>query len=176
MRKLALDAFYLGIPIFSSSSKTKDFKLLIDRLGSKLKGWRSKALSWAGRKILIQTVSQGLPFYAFSTTEVLALVCNNLDSAMRRFWWNPRKKRGHFMACKSWDLLCQQKEKGGFGFRQEKVFNQALIAKLTWWVASSKDSMCLRALWSKYKVHDDWLGKEPIKLTFPFGKRLKNWK
>lgn len=50
------------------------------------------------------------------------------------------------MACKSWDLLCQPKEKGGLGFRQAKVFNQALLAKLTWWVASSKDSMCLRAL------------------------------
>jgi hypothetical protein len=51
-----------------------------------------------------------------------------------------------------------------------------LLAKLTWWVASGKDSMCLRALRSKYKVHDDWLGKEPIKLTSPLWKAIEKLK
>ena len=45
IRKLELDSFYPGTPVFSSNSKTKDFKYLIDRLDSKLKGWQCKTLS-----------------------------------------------------------------------------------------------------------------------------------
>ena len=37
MTRLPLDAFYLGSPLFSSKSKTKDFKFLIERIDSKLK-------------------------------------------------------------------------------------------------------------------------------------------
>jgi hypothetical protein len=37
MKKLGLDAFYLGNLVFSSKSKVKDFKYLIDNLDSKLK-------------------------------------------------------------------------------------------------------------------------------------------
>jgi hypothetical protein len=38
-----------------------------------------------------------------------------------------------------------------------------LLAKITWWVASGIDSLCIRALPSKYKVDVDWLDSEPCK-------------
>jgi hypothetical protein len=85
MKKLPLDAFYRVTPIFSSRSKTRDFKYLIDRIESKLIGWRSKALSWAGRRTLIKLVALALPTYSFSTANVLATVCNKLDSSILRF-------------------------------------------------------------------------------------------
>ena len=64
---------------------------------------------------------------------------------------------------KSWESLCRSKEKGGLGFKESKLFNQALLAKLTWWVASGRDSICIRALRSKYKVNEDWMDSEPHK-------------
>ncbi len=45
MSRLPLDAFYLGSTLFLSKSNTKDFKFLIERIDSKLKGWRCKSLS-----------------------------------------------------------------------------------------------------------------------------------
>jgi hypothetical protein len=71
------------------------------------------------------------------------------------------------LAWNSWDLLCQPKEIGGLGFRQSKNFNQALLAKITWWIALGRDSLCMKALRSKYKVQADWLGKEPKKKSLP---------
>ena len=40
MKAITTVATYLGAPLFTSSSHTKDFKFLQDRLESKLKGWR----------------------------------------------------------------------------------------------------------------------------------------
>ena len=67
------------------------------------------------------------------------------------------------MAWKSWDSLCRPKDEGGLDFRKSKAFNQALLAKIAWWVVVNKDSICVRALRSKYKVDEDWLGSEPSK-------------
>jgi hypothetical protein len=176
LKKLGLDAFYLGNPVFSSKSKVKDFKYLIDNLDSKLKGWRSRVLSWASRRTLIQSVAQALPTYSFSTADVPKSVCNKLDSSIRRFWWNPKKDKGCFMAWNSWDSLCQPKELGGLGFRLAKDFNQALLAKITWWIVSGRDSLCTRALRSKYKVKSDWLYNDTVKNASPLWKAIEKLK
>jgi hypothetical protein len=148
---------------FSSRSKTRDHKYLIDRIESKLMGWRCKALSWVGRRTLIKSVALALPTYSFSIEDVPVTVCNKMDSTIRRFWWNPKRDRGKYLAWKSWESLCRSKEEGGLGFRESKLLNQALLAKLTWWVASGRDSICIRALRSKYKVNEDWMDSEPRK-------------
>ena len=67
MKKISDQATYLGAPLFATSNKTKDFKYLQDKLESRLKGWRSKNLSWAGRSTMIKSVAQALPMYTFST-------------------------------------------------------------------------------------------------------------
>ncbi len=146
MKKLPLDAFYLGTPIFSSKSKSKDFKYLIEKLESRLKGWRCKTLSWAGRRTLIKSVAQALSTYSFSIADVPVSVCKKLDSNIRRFWWNPKKDKGSYLAWKSKDYLCEPRKQGGLGFRRSKAFNSALLAKITWMVASRRDSPCIRAL------------------------------
>jgi hypothetical protein len=76
---------------------------------------------------------------------------------------NPKKDKGNYLAWKSWDSFRRPKDEGGLDFRKSKAFNQALLAKIAWWVASDRDSICVRALRSKYKVDEDWLGSEPRK-------------
>ena len=176
MKKLGLDAFYLGNPVFSSQSKVKDFKYLIDDLDSKLKGWHSGVLSWAGKRTLIQSVAQALPTYFFFTADVPKSMCNKLDSSIRRFWQNPKKDKGCFMAWNSWDSLCQPKELGGLGFRLAKDFNQALLAKITWWIVSGRDSLCTHALRNKYKVKSDQLYNDTVKNASPLWKAIEKLK
>jgi hypothetical protein len=134
MKSLKNDAMYLGSPMFTSSSSIKDFKYLQDKLESRLLGWRSKCLSWAGRCTMIKSVAQALPTYTMSTFEVPKKICENLDAVTRRFWWNPKNPSGRFLAWKSWDALCLPKKDGGLGFRKNKNFNKALLAKLAWMV------------------------------------------
>jgi hypothetical protein len=61
------------------------------------------------------------------------------------------------MAWKNWKDLCSPKAEGGLGFREFKIFNQALLAKLGWMLISGHQSLCTRLLRSKYKVRDGWL-------------------
>ena len=62
------------------------------------------------------------------------------------------------------------------GFRSSKKFNDALLAKLTWMVLSKRDSCCMKALRSKYKVRDDWMHATPIKNASQTWKAIKRLK
>ena len=111
MKPLPKDVFYLGAPLFTTRNRTKDFKFLHERLEVRLLDWRSKCLSWAGCNTMIKSVSQALPTYTLSTFEVPERTSEKLDSITRRFWWNPKKESGSYLAWKSWDHLCQVKKK-----------------------------------------------------------------
>ena len=176
MKSLKQDAIYLGAPLLLSSTPSKDFKFLQDRLEAKLSGWRSKCLSWAGRCTLINSVAQTLPTYAMSIFNIPSKICDSLDAALRRFWWNPKTQDGRFLALKAWDKLCLPKGKGGLGFKKAKDTNRALLAKLAWMVASKRDSLCMMILRAKYKVRHDWLYKEPTKAASPIWKAIEGVK
>ena len=165
MKKVPENAKYLGAPLFSSRSRSKDFQYLQEKLENRLTGWRSKSLSWAGRCTLIKSVAQAMPTYTFSTFDVPSVVCEKLDATTRRFWWSPKKEKGRFLAWKSWEHLCNPKNLGGLGFRKAKKVNEAFLAKLSWMVTSKRDNLCWKAIRSKYKITDSWLREEPRKYT-----------
>ena len=120
MKSLKKDEIYLGAPMFLSCSRVMGFKFLQDKLESRLKGWRSKCLSWAGRCTMLKSVAQALPSYSMSTFEIPSTICSKLDALNRWFWWNPKGQNGRFLALKSWDKLCLPKNNGGLGFRKSK--------------------------------------------------------
>jgi hypothetical protein len=74
---------------------------------------------------MIKSVAQALPTYTFSTFDVPNTICEKLDAVTWRFWWNPKKESGRFLAWKAWDQLCQPKQLGGLGFKKAKRFNEA---------------------------------------------------
>lgn len=167
MKKIQPNVKYLGSPLFSSSSRIKDFKFLQDKLESRLLGWRSKALSWAGRATLIKSVALALPSYTFSSSNVPLAICEKMDAAVRRFWWNPSSNSGRFLAWRAWSDICIPRASGGLGFRSAKHTNDAFLSKLAWMVASGRDSPCMKALRSKYKVRHGWFNSAPPKNASP---------
>uniref|UniRef100_A0A2N9EYL8 Reverse transcriptase domain-containing protein n=1 Tax=Fagus sylvatica TaxID=28930 RepID=A0A2N9EYL8_FAGSY len=176
MKTLKKDAIYLGAPLFLSKASVRDFQFLKERLEAKLMGWRSKCLSWAGRCTMIKSVAQALPTYVMSTFELPNKICESMDALNRRFWWKPNNQNGKYMAWNSWDKLCQTKRDGGLGFRKTKEVNMALIAKLSWMVASKRNSICMELLRKKYKVRKDWLSKEPMKTASPIWRAIEKAK
>ena len=58
MNYLQKDSKYLGIPMFLSKSKSKDFQYLITKVQAWLVGWRKNALSYTGRFTMISSVLQ----------------------------------------------------------------------------------------------------------------------
>lgn len=57
MKQLQKDDIYLEAPLFLTNASTRDFKFLQERLEARLKGWKSKCLSWASRCTMIKPVA-----------------------------------------------------------------------------------------------------------------------
>ena len=67
---------YLGINFKLIGNRIADFQFLIDKLNSKLQGWKARLLSQVGRTTLISSVLQSLPLYTFSCFKVPESICN----------------------------------------------------------------------------------------------------
>lgn len=167
LKNLKENVMYLGAPLILSRSLPLDFSYLCEKLEAKLMGWRSKCLSWVGRKTLISSVALSIPTYAMSSFNIPKKVCDKMDAFTRRFWWKQKEKEGKFLAWKSWNKLCVPKAAGGLGFRKFKDINNALLAKLDWMVAFKRDSLCMQILRAKYKVDHSWLRSDPPKSASP---------
>jgi hypothetical protein len=57
---------YLGQPTHIGRSKTQVFNYIQDKVWKKLKGWKEKNISFAGRGTLIKVVAQAIPTYLMS--------------------------------------------------------------------------------------------------------------
>lgn len=57
---------YLGLPAFFARSKGQSLNFLLERIVGKLKGWKQRTLSQAGKKNLIKAVVQAIPAFTMS--------------------------------------------------------------------------------------------------------------
>ena len=167
---------YLGVPLFLSKSKSQDFDYVKERLDSKLKGWKSKNLSWSGRATLIKSVAQAIPTYSMSATLLPKGLSDQLDASVHRFWWRPKSNASSYWSPMSWSSLCLPQKEGGLGFRKFWDFNQALLSKLGWWILSRKVCLCIKVLTAKYKIRDNWLAHHSPSNASPLLEKLDRHK
>ncbi|GAA0141549.1 hypothetical protein LIER_02669 [Lithospermum erythrorhizon] len=68
------------------ATKKEVFGYIINRVANRLKGWKGKLLSEAGKEVLIKSVATAIPNY---------VMIGDLNSTMARFWWaGSEKERG----------------------------------------------------------------------------------
>ena len=138
LSKLPPSAKYLGIPLFLTPYRKRDLNDIKERIENKLSSWKSKNLSWASCATLIKSVAQAIPFYSTFVLQFPKGLCEQLDAIVRRFWWNPKSDKGSYSSPIAWAALCWPLKEGGLGFRKFWEFNQALLAKLAWWLLVGK--------------------------------------
>ncbi|KAK2415590.1 hypothetical protein QL285_038058 [Trifolium repens] len=120
---------YLGMPTQVGHSKQASFSYIMDKVRNKLKGWKERHLSYAGRSILISAVIQAIPIYLMSCFVLPKVICDQIEQTMCRFWWGSRDRQHkiHWRAKKS---IFKSKLAGGLGFRDhyaKKAFRQRLF-------------------------------------------------
>ncbi|KAK2370269.1 hypothetical protein QL285_083333 [Trifolium repens] len=119
---------YLGMPTHVGRSKKQAFNYIQDCVWKKLKGWKARHLSFAGRSTLIKVVAQAIPTYVMSCFLLRKELCSHMESMICKFWWgsNNEKRKIHWV---KWSKICKNKRNGGLGFREMRAFNEALLAK-----------------------------------------------
>ncbi|PNY16580.1 ribonuclease H, partial [Trifolium pratense] len=155
---------YLGLPVIFGRSKKEIFASVQERIWKKIKGWKEKCLSRAGKETLIKSVAQAIPNYIMSCYKLPTGCCDNIEAMLAKFWWGTTEKQRkiHWV---SWNKLGKAKSKGGLGFRSFEDFNKALLGKQCWRLLQNPDSLLAKVFKSRYfprsKFMDANVGYQP---------------
>jgi hypothetical protein len=140
---------YLGLPSLVGRNRSASFSQIKERVWTKLKGWKEKLLSQAGREILIKAVAQAIPTYSMSCFKLPIRLCQDLEAMIRKFWWGhePNHNKVNWVR---WKTLCHPKGSGGMGFRELRKFNDALLGKQVWRLLQDPSSQFHRVFKAKF--------------------------
>jgi hypothetical protein len=148
------DEKYLGLPTPLGRMHKGRFENIQTRLIKRLMEWGDSLLAQSAREVLIKSIAQALPTYVMGVFELPASVCDELNRLIRNYCWGAErgKRKTHWV---SWPKLNQAKDFGGLGFRDMRLFNQALLARQAWRLLTIPDSLCARVLQAKYYPNGD---------------------
>lgn len=142
---------YLGIPLDNKNLLTTEYQCLINKINELISAWNAKALSYAGRLQLLQSVIQGVQCYWLQIFPIPKSVLTRITSLCRKFLW------GSNATPVAWTHVCLPKNESGVGLRDIVAWNKALLAKNIYKISNDSDS--LWAAWfrfEKLKGKDIW--------------------
>lgn len=115
-----------------------------------------KAFLHGGKEVLIKAVARAIPTYTMSCFKLPRGICEEINKLCAKFWWGSigEKSKAHWM---SWKKLCASKERGGLGFRDISLFNQAMLAKQSWRIIKNSNSLLAKVLRGRYFKHNNFL-------------------
>ena len=144
----SLEDKYLGFPTPDGRMCKGKFLSLQERIWKRIMLWGENFLSSGGKEIMLKSVIQAIPVYVMGVFKLPDSVCDDLNWLSRNFWWGAEKGKRK-TNWKAWDCLTKPKQRGGLGFRDFKVFNQALLARQAWRLIDNPGSLCARVLKAK---------------------------
>ncbi|MCH93169.1 RNA-directed DNA polymerase (Reverse transcriptase), partial [Trifolium medium] len=78
---------YLGLPSMIGRKKRDIFAYIKDRVWKRINSWRGRALSKAGKEVMIKSVLQAIPSYVMSVYLLPESTIKDIERMMNSFWW-----------------------------------------------------------------------------------------
>ncbi|KAJ0616096.1 putative RNA-directed DNA polymerase [Helianthus annuus] len=158
---------YLGLPIGANMKRIKYWEPVIRKFRSKLNGWKSKTLSFAGRVTLAKAVLGSLASYFLGIFKAPKAVLKTLEGIRRSFVWGQVGNRNKLCWIR-WRKLARPKVTGGVGIGGLDSFNLAMVAKW-WWRFREEPTQ----LWSQViaAIHGPDKGNKLV----PINKSVTGW-
>jgi hypothetical protein len=147
---------YLGMPMYVGQSKNNTFNLISDNMWKRVQSWNDRPMSKAGKETMLKSVAQAIPTYIMSCFQIPENICNRMRATISNHWWGFEggKKTMHW---KSWRWLMTPKFMGGMGFRDMKLFNQAMLTRQCWRILIDPESLCAKLLKGRYFPNGSFL-------------------
>ena len=92
----------------------------------KVKDWRNKSLTYAGRLQLIVAVLESIQAYWASVFLLPKTIITEINRLLKWFLWN----KGEAISRKAkvaWKAVCKSRDQGGLGLKDIAIWNEALI-------------------------------------------------
>jgi hypothetical protein len=125
---------YLGLPLHTLKLRRVDVQLLLDKIGSRIPGWKGKLLSTAGRETLVKSVLTAQPIYRLTVFPMQKWLFKRIGRMRRSFLWKgeePEKvSGGHCLV--NWPTTCAPRDLGGLGILDLERFARALRLRWLW--------------------------------------------
>ncbi|GAA0160329.1 hypothetical protein LIER_16910 [Lithospermum erythrorhizon] len=149
MSEVADQGKYLGLPSQIGRTKREVFKFLVEKVDARIRGWKGKLLSQAGKEVMIKSVTSAIPIFVMNCLKLPVGTFETLNNFMAKFFWGKAEgdKGIHW---KSWNKLCNEKFDGGLGFKDLECMNLALLAKQRWRIVTRQASLLFKLLKSRY--------------------------
>jgi hypothetical protein len=140
---------YLGLPSMVGRKKKSVFAYIKDRVWKRINSWKGKALSRAGKEVMIKSVLQAIPSYVMSVYLLPDSTIKDIERMMNSFWWGggTNNKGIRWLA---WDRMTHSKNQGGMGFRDLHAFNLAMIAKQGWNIMTKPHTLVAKLYKARY--------------------------
>jgi hypothetical protein len=125
------------------------FAYIKDRIWKRINSWRGRALSKAGKEVMIKFVLQAIPSYIMSIYLLPDGTIKDIERMMNSFWWGGGTNNNGIKWL-AWDRMTTPKSQGGLGFRDLHTFNLAMIAKQGWNFMTKPHSLVARIYKARY--------------------------
>lgn len=142
---------YLGLPFGANPSRKATWRPVLDKVRTKLVGWKMRLLSFAGRFSLIKSVLFSLPMYYLSLYKMPQGVARELDKLQALFLWGgfELRKKVHLV---KWKEVSKPVDQRGLGVRRVNEVNACLLLKWWWRFGVESKALWRRVICSKYRV------------------------
>lgn len=124
---------------------------MVERVHSRLEGWKVRCLSRAGKLTLAQSVLTWLPIFQMQLERLPSWV--HWDKAVRSCVWRGYggKRRVHLL---KWETLIKPKEFRGANLMLAREMDWALFAKLAWRIMTCEGKVWRDVMKAKYGIRD----------------------